>query len=408
MKFKNEITKKIYDVLLQTGFEHTVILDIIQDENILSAKLIMPPSIDLDDLETILPNLKQELNAVDVKLGKIKGKKVEILFGMRDLSKSTYHIREDTLKIELPSAYGVSILDFADGASCHLLNGGTTRMGKTNFLLYVCTLLYVQTKGDIDFYITATKLKDFYPLFGLPNVRTAKGADEFDIMLDDLIRLYQFRDSLLYSSELIKATDAKDVKSMYPDKYYLFRPVFVIIDEYARYADNREIQLKVMELVETAGYVNIHVLISTQRPDARTVLPPRIKGNLLARICFTTTDKNNSIVILDTEGAEKLGKIPGRAIYLDSDLNIIQVPRMTANNSMKLLKPFRKDAKKNVNENTEGSANPSLSEKVSNLFKGSDSGIGIQREQQSGRCSKSSNEKIGNGWFLLADTKDKR
>ena len=407
MKFKNEITKKIYNVLLQTGFEHTVILDIIQYENILSTKVILPPSIDLDDLETILPNLKQEVNAMDVKLGKIKGKKVEILFGMRDLSKSTYAIREDTLQIELPSAYGVSVLDFADGASCHLLNGGTTRMGKTNFLLYVCTLLYVQTKGDIDFYITATKLKDFYPLFGLLNVRTAKGADEFEIMLDDLISLYQFRDSLLYSPELIKATDAKDVKAMYPDKYHLFRPVFVIIDEYARYADNRQIQLKVMELVETAGYVNIHVLISTQRPDARTVLPPRIKGNLLARICFTTTDKNNSIVILDTEGAEKLGKIPGRAIYLDSDLNIIQVPRMTANNSMKLLKPFRKDVKKHVNENKEGSDDSSLSESFQSLHAQSVGTISIPGEQQPSKRDKQGDEKISNGWYLLANPTNK-
>jgi DNA segregation ATPase FtsK/SpoIIIE, S-DNA-T family len=406
MKFKNPIVKKIYDVLLQTGFEHTVILDIIQSENILSVKVILPPSIDLDDLETILPNLKQEVDAIDVKLGKIKGKKVEILFGMRDLSKVIYSIREDTLQIELPSSYGVSVLDFADGASCHLLNGGTTRMGKTNFLLYVCTLLYVQTKGNIDFYITATKLKDFYPLFGLPNVRTAKGADEFEIMLDDLISLYKFRDSLLYSSELIKATDAKDVKAMYPDKYHLFRPVFVVIDEYARYADNREIQLKVMELVETAGYVNIHVLISTQRPDARTVLPPRIKGNLLARICFTTTDKNNSIVILDMEGAEKLGKIPGRAIFLNSDINIVQVPRMKAKDSEILLKPFRRA--KSVNEKPEGSTNPSLSEKVSRLFKESDSRISIQGKQQSDQCMQPSNEKISNGWFLLADTKDKR
>lgn len=407
MRFKNDIVKKIYRVLQEKDFLNSVILDIIQDENKLSVKLIVPPHKDLDDLNNILPNLRQELGALDVKLGMIKGKKVDILFGMRDLNKSTFNIREDTLQIELPSSYGVSVLDFADGASCHLLNGGTTRMGKTNFLLYVCTLLYVQTKGDIDFYITATKLKDFYPLFGLPNVRTAKGADEFEIMLNDLISLYQFRDSLLYSPELIKATDAKDVKSMYPDKYHLFRPVFVIIDEYARYADNREIQMKVMELVETAGYVNIHVLISTQRPDARTVLPPRIKGNLLARICFTTTDKNNSIVILDTEGAEKLGKIPGRAIYLDSDLNIIQVPRMTANNSMKLLKPFRKDAKY-VNESQKGPNDSPLSEPFQGLHAQSVSSIGVSGEQQPGKRDKQSNEKTNNGWFLLADSTDKR
>jgi hypothetical protein len=344
---------------------------------------------------------------MDVKFGKIKGKKVEILFGMRDLSNVSFNIRKDTLQIELPSSYGVSILDFADGASCHLLDGGTTRMGKTNLMLYILTVLYVQLNGDVDYFITSTKLKDYYPLFGLPNVRTAKGVEEFEDMLDDLITLYKSRDSLLYSEEFIKATDAKDVKKFYPDKYYLFRPVFVVIDEYARYADNREVQLKVMELVESAGYVNVHVLISTQRPDARTVLPPRIKGNLLARICFTTTDKNNSIVVLDQEGAEKLGEIPGRAIFLNSNVNIVQVPRMTAANSSRLLKPFRRN-KQHVNQGETGSNDTALPKSFQSLDEKSVGIIDIPEQQQPRKCDKSGNEKANNGWFLLADPPDKR
>jgi S-DNA-T family DNA segregation ATPase FtsK/SpoIIIE len=408
MKIKNPIVQKVYNVLQQTGFEKTVILDVEQDENKLLVKVILPANKDLDDLDGILQNLKQEVNGLDVKFGKIKGKKVEMLFGMKDLSKVTYNIRENTLQIELPSSYGISILDFEDGASCHLLNGGTTRMGKTNFLLYVCTLLYLQNNGDIDFYITSTKLKDYYPFFGLPNVKTAKEIEQFDLLLDDIINLYEHRDSLLYSPEFIKATDAKDIKKFYPDKYDLFRPVFVVIDEYARYADSPHIQKKVMKLVETAGFVNIHVLISSQRPDARTVLPPRIKGNLLARVCFTTTDKNNSIVILDQEGAERLGRIPGRAIFLNSDLNIVQVPRMKAIDSVKLLKPFKRGVKQNVNENKKGSNDNSLSESFQGLHAQSVSIIGIQEEHQPGERVQSSDEKTINGWFRLANTQDER
>jgi hypothetical protein len=35
--------------------------------------------------------------------------------------------------------------------------------------------------------------------------------------------------------------------------YHLFKPMFLIIDEYGRFAENQDIQSKVMELVETAG-----------------------------------------------------------------------------------------------------------------------------------------------------------
>jgi DNA segregation ATPase FtsK/SpoIIIE-like protein len=175
-------------------------------------------------------------------------------------------------------------------------------MGKTSFLLYLCTILYLQTKGNSDLYITSTKAKDFYPFEGLVTINQTQ--EQFSTSLDALLTEYQHRNQLLYSPTLTKATDHKSVMKHYPTYAKHFQPIFVIIDEYARFSENKEIQKKVQELVETAGFVNIHIIISTQRPDARTVLNPRIKSNLLARICFTTTDKNNSIVILDQEGGK--------------------------------------------------------------------------------------------------------
>jgi DNA segregation ATPase FtsK/SpoIIIE-like protein len=103
------------------------------------------------------------------------------------------------------------------------------------------------------------------------------------------------------------------------------------------------IQQMVTEIVETAGFVNIHVIIASQRPDAATVLRPRIRANLLARMAFTTADRKNSEVILDREGAEKLGKIAGRGMLLDSDLHVIQVPFLDVVECDKLMEPYRKD-----------------------------------------------------------------
>jgi hypothetical protein len=409
---RHPITKNLYRVLMAMGFEGTYIYQIIKYDYTLNAIIELPPNKEINDLIEILPNIQQQLKATDVKLGKLSGKKVIILFGLNKLDDVPFnnkYIHPDTLKIELPSSYGSSILDFSDGASCHLLNGGAPRMGKTMFLLYVATLLYIQTNQQIELHITSPKAKDFYPLFNLPNITISKDEIEFESTLDNLITEYKIRNELLYSPQFKKATDAKSIKEHYPDKYYLFKPIFLIIDEYARFSDNRPIQKKVAELVQTAGYVNVHIIIATQRPDARNTLPANVKMGLMARICFKTADKNNSIVILDEEGAELLPNTKGRAILKDGDLNTVQVPHMTYDKCEQLLNPYRKELTNNdttktptTNESTKRQINPILSNKIQNLFKESDSQIVLQPEQQPNQRNKQSNEASNNGWFRLA------
>jgi S-DNA-T family DNA segregation ATPase FtsK/SpoIIIE len=387
-------------------------LEVSQDTNVIQLTLLLAYHVERSDLQEILNNLKEELQAHDVKITKQIGKKITIQFGKRDLTEIKFRkelLKMNTLKITLPSAFGSCNLDFDDGASCHLLNGGTTRMGKTSFLLYLCTVLYLQTKGNMELYITSTKAKDFYPFEGIAEI--SKTEQEFTTSLDVLLTEYQHRNQLLYSPALAKATDHKSVKKLYPAYAKHFHPIFVIIDEYARFSENKEIQKRVQELVESAGYVNIHIVVSTQRPDARTVLPARIKSNLLARICFTTTDKNNSIVILDQEGAENLGRIEGRAIFLDGETNIVQIPYLETTECEELLQPYKKERETNekpTNENTEGSINHQLTNKIQNMFKESTSAFSVPSEQQPDQHDKQSHETVITGWFLLASKEGKR
>jgi DNA segregation ATPase FtsK/SpoIIIE-like protein len=174
--------------------------------------------------------------------------------------------------------------------------------------------------------------------------------------------------------------------------------MFLIIDEYGRFATNNDIQDKVMELVETAGFVNVHVVIATQRPDARTVLRPRIKQGLQARICFRVPDKNNSIVILDKEGAELLPTKKGRAILSDGDNKIIQVPYLTYPDCEKLLQPYRSEPNE---QSAERSTNQDVSRKVQNLFTQPSSQTSLYGELAPGEHDQSSDEKNGNGWYRL-------
>jgi hypothetical protein len=398
-----QTVKAIYDVLLYTGFEKTKILYVGEGEYTLKCILFLPPKKDLDKLLEILPNLKMAVAALDVKVSKQEGKKVEILFGKTDLSRVKFKVNmmnKNTLKVSFLSAYGMQTIDFMDGASCHMLNGGRTRMGKTTFVYYMLTTLYFQNKGKIKLFICSSKITDFYPFENLPNVEFAEDEMETRMVLEHVKDEYEDRRKWLKTPELKECIDAKGVKKQRPDKYTLFKPIFLLIDEYADYSKIHDIQESIKMIVRKAGYVNIHLIVCTQRADARTTIPPDIKANLGVRLCFSTVDSANSLNILDVEGAEKLGGIEGRAILLDGNMNIVQVPHMTYQQCKRLLNPFkRKD--NNGNQDSKGSNDSAISEKVQNMFKESAMSTGVQRQQQPDKHMQQGNEKISNGWFML-------
>lgn len=368
--------RQIHDVLLSKGFNNAYILQLSKQANLYHLLLRLPVHKEQADLIPILSNVSEELNATHYKINEVSGKDISITFTTQNMTQVMFQnsmLNPNTLRITLPHHFGTTYLDFSDGASCHLLNGGTTRMGKTSLLIYLSTVLYLQTKGEIELHISSTKLKDFYMFQGVKNTWLSRTEQELSESLDSLLTEYKMRDARLYSKVCEKATDAKSVKKLYPSQYKHFKPIFLIIDEYARYADNKQIQKKVTELVESAGYVNIHIIIASQRPDARSVLPPRIKGNLLARICFTTADKNNSLIILDREGAENLGKIQGRALFLDSDLTEVQVPYLEPETAYILLNEYREEQRnENTNKSKEEKPRPTntgLTKKIQDLIK---------------------------------------
>jgi DNA segregation ATPase FtsK/SpoIIIE-like protein len=407
-KKKHPMVQKMFKVFLEKKFTGTYINKIYQEMDTLYANIHLPEHKERTDLEKLLPNLQEEVGATSVKIGKTSGKSVEILFGMRELSKEIkFHsslIHEDTLQVVFPSSYGQYILDFEDGASCHMLNGGTTRMGKTCLLLYLSTVLFLQTRGNMKLYISSAKLKDYYPFENIPQVKMAMDVVGMINILNEVTEEYIKRNTLLYSPKLQKATDAKSVKKLYPESYHLFQPIFLIIDEYARFAESRDIQKMVTEIVETAGFVNIHVIIASQRPDAQTVLKPRIRANLLVKMAFTTRDKKNSEVILDIEGAEKLGKIAGRAILIDGDTNVVQVPYLDVVDCDKLLEPYRRKGEEQSEESTERPVNNEVVDKIQSMLSESDSLDDLSGELQPNQCSEQSTEKDVIEWSNFPNT----
>jgi DNA segregation ATPase FtsK/SpoIIIE-like protein len=404
------LTKQIYRLLQSKGFIGSYILQITKSSNIISVRLELPINKEINELLELLPNMQQELKASDCRVAETSGKRITIEFATSNLQEISFtpkFLTPNTLKLKLPTPFGFYTLDFADGASCHMLNGGAPRMGKTIFLLYLSTILYKQTNGFIKLYITSPKSKDFYPLFDLPNTTISSDEKELTETLFELVTEYKARNTLLYSPEFKKATDAKSIKEFYPQHYHLFQPIFLIIDEYARFSDIKPIQKLVAELVQTAGYVNIHIVIATQRPDARNTFPANIKMGLMCRICFRTADENNSIVILDQKGAETLPNIKGRALLKDGDIHTVQIPYITYEQCEDLLNPYKRSVPHD-NQTThikeeERQTNTELTNKIQSLFSESIVLPGIPEQHEPNQRLQPNDETANNGWFRLAN-----
>lgn len=403
---KRKIVKTIYNILFRNGYQGTVIRDIILKKDSLFIALTLPESKTSYHLQTLFPVIKQHMDCVDLRIVEEIANTIIVELAYKELKNITFNetmLNNHTLKLTIPTAFGSEHIDFYDSASCHMLQGGASRMGKTNFLLFLITSLYTQNKGYVKFFISSAKPKDFYPFNKARNIQIADSQESLLEMLDYIEEEYKKRVNLINSKELEKSIDAKTVIQLYPKYNHNFQPIFLVIDEYARYSDNKKIQKKVTEIVETMGYLNIHVILSSQRTDARTVLNPRIRANLMCTLAFTTKDKSNSELIIGVEGAERLGKIAGRGLLSDKDLIMVQIPYMDYDIINKMMLPFKEEnnnesKQPKINRETTRHKNNELTSKMESLFTQSDSNIVIQSECESSVFHNQNNEAIKHEW----------
>lgn len=75
-----------------------------------------------------------------------------------------------------------------------------------------------------------------------------------------------------------------------------------------------EIEAEVASLTRVSRATGIHLMLGTQRPDAK-VITGQIKNNLGGRICGRMTDKEPSIMILGSPDAMRIPDIKGRYLF---------------------------------------------------------------------------------------------
>lgn len=201
--------------------------------------------------------------------------------------------------------------DFSDGSTAHLLVAGQTGSGKSVFLQSLLASL-VQFHGPqaIRFNLVDPKRVTFTSAsFNSSLSAHLQAPISFDAedtlpLIQQLVDLMEERYALFAGAQV---TDILEFNEAHPHQQ-LERRVLVI-DEFQDLLTDKEqakeFCLGIKRLGAKARAAGIHLVLATQRPD-REAVPSAIKANLTGRIAFQVGSLQNSRIVLDQNGAEKL------------------------------------------------------------------------------------------------------
>lgn len=303
-----------------------------------------------------LSKFKQSMEAVEmatnstISVQHLHGRKCILKFGKLPLHEGlTYNdklmqISKGVLGIPVFSSFGLAWINFWNNNSYHLLVGGATRMGKSKFIELLMIHLLRQTDGEVKIFYLNFKEEDTFIYENIPQIIMGQALDENPDAPYEVLEMAE-KEISDRRKKLRTTRDSKNVL-MYREKHPEdpIPPMFIVVDEFAQFTDEeyKEFQKRMTSIAETSGYLDVHLVIASQRPDAKDVIKPRMKANMLTRLSFTTAKEADSMIILDIPDAAHLGGIKGRAILLDGLPIKVQIPYVSDRQVDFLLSQFRR------------------------------------------------------------------
>ena len=188
----------------------------------------------------------------------------------------------------------------------HLLIAGASGSGKTvcvNAIL--ASLLYRQTPADLRLILIDPKMIEMQHYKNLPHllVPVVTESKKVPLVLGWVIRELERRFQLFAraGARNITGFNSETQKS---DKLPF---IVVIVDELAdlMITIGKDVEMAIQRLTQLGRAAGIHLVVATQRPSVHVVTGV-IKANIPARIAFQVASMQESRVILDSPGAEKL------------------------------------------------------------------------------------------------------
>jgi len=218
----------------------------------------------------------------------------------------------------------------------HMLIGGLTRFGKSNFIRQLITVLkYHRPETNI----TIIDLKRI----------------EFNFLKDYVNYAYSFHNAVVniefLHNEAFRRMEILDKHGVEKIQLYNGKDLpyeVLIIDEFSHLCPDlakgksekkakEYVHNLLVELICVARALGIHIIVCTQRPDAQ-VVPGQLKAELGATMAFCCRNEVNSRILLDHGGAAYLPRIPGRAIFQFDTEKEIQVAWMPKHVCLKWLR----------------------------------------------------------------------
>ncbi|WP_180950235.1 FtsK/SpoIIIE domain-containing protein [Pygmaiobacter massiliensis] len=242
----------------------------------------------------------------------------------------TIHCKGD---VEFPVGYdcrGKAVTCDLSSGEPHMLIAGETGSGKSTVLRSIITNLILDK--DVKLHLIDLKRGAEFQIFAKCRnvVDFARTKGEAERVLSAISREVDRRYDLFFSHDCV------DIKE-YNRKYKGLGYEVLIVDEFADLCLEKATIQSLEEISAKARACGIHIIISTQRPDAK-ILNGRIKANVTTVLGLKTMNETNSRIILDKGGLELL-KGKGQGIFKKNSEVLVQCPYLDTERARQLLRP---------------------------------------------------------------------